>query len=179
MADTMSALAPLEMTAWIAGSVMPGSPCCRWSRCRSRRVCRGGQRPGRQRMRGQPHGHRPGGDQHVQRPGEKTAPGPPPRYELGSLMTAAMNPRRSRWPRRAPRRGPSLRGAHLLLQARTHVLKRPARRATSATGTRLHQVPDPAASRRSLRHFVPLSYDCRVTCPGRSWRCIKDAAARL
>jgi hypothetical protein len=39
--------------------------------------------------------------------------------------------------------------------------KRPARRATTATGTRLHQVPDPAALTCSLRHFVPLSYDCR------------------
>ena len=140
---------------------MPGSPCCRWSRCRSRRVCRGGQRPGRQRMRGQPHGHRPGGDQHVQRPGEKTAPGPPPRCELGSLMTAVMNPRRFRWPRRAPRRGPSLRGAHLLLHARTHVLndQLAGRLPPLVPGFTRCRIQLP--SRRSLRHFVPLSYDCR------------------
>jgi hypothetical protein len=35
----------------------------------------GGQRPGRQRVRGQQHGHRPGRDQHVQRPGGEDGAG--------------------------------------------------------------------------------------------------------
>jgi hypothetical protein len=156
----MSALAPLEMTAWIAGSVMPGSLGCRWSRCRSRRVCQAASGPDASACEASRMVTAPAAISTYATRREDGA-GTAAEVRAGLLDDRGHEPQEIpvAAPSTAarpvtPRRLPPAAGLHPRPQ-------RPVRRGLLPLVPGFTRCRIQRRSRRSLRHFVPLSYDRR------------------